>query len=104
MEAFTQPGDLVLDPFVGGGTTAVESLRAGRRCIGSDINELALFVAKVKTTVLTASEIEFLRIWFGGFERSLKVSKSSDTHDEWRKSGYFRHLESAETWRHRNLA
>jgi DNA modification methylase len=26
IEAFTEPGDLVLDPFVGGGTTLVETM------------------------------------------------------------------------------
>ena len=36
--AFTEPGDTVLDPFVGGGTTAVESVRIGRGVVGSDIN------------------------------------------------------------------
>jgi hypothetical protein len=35
---YTQPGDLVLDPFVGGGTTAVEAKLLGRRCIARDIN------------------------------------------------------------------
>ncbi|MCA3458860.1 MAG: site-specific DNA-methyltransferase [Rhodobacter sp.] len=103
IEAFTAPGDLVLDPFIGGGTTAVEALRAGRRCIGTDINELALFVSKVKTTTLTATEMSFLLSWFDQFERSLKVSKSAGKHSAWRAKGYFRHLESQEIWRHRNL-
>jgi hypothetical protein len=93
----------VLDPFIGGGTTAVEALRAGRRCIGTDINELALFVSKVKTTTLTATEMSFLLSWFDQFERSLKISKSEGKHSAWRAKGYFRHLESQETWRHRNL-
>jgi SAM-dependent methyltransferase len=35
---YTKPGDLVLDPFVGGGTTAVEAKLLGRRCIARDIN------------------------------------------------------------------
>lgn len=103
IEAFSEPGDIVLDPFIGGGTTAVEALRAGRRCIGTDINELALFVSKVKTTVLSKDELDFLRSWFEGFEQQLKVSKTSGAHETWREKGYFRHLESQETWRHRNL-
>lgn len=103
IEAFTKPGDLVLDPFVGGGTTAVEALRGSRRCVGSDINELALFVSKVKTTVLNATEVDFLRLWFAEFEQTLRVSASYDGHEHWREKGYFRHLETQETWRHRNL-
>jgi len=34
IEAFTDPGDLVLDPFCGSGTTGVACLRLGRRFIG----------------------------------------------------------------------
>lgn len=36
---FSEPGDLVLDPFVGGGTTGVACLQLGRRFIGVDINQ-----------------------------------------------------------------
>jgi DNA modification methylase len=39
---YTNPGDVVLDPFVGGGTTALESYALGRRFIGYDINEAAI--------------------------------------------------------------
>lgn len=35
---YSRPGDLVLDYFVGGGTTAVEAKLLGRRCIARDIN------------------------------------------------------------------
>ncbi len=35
---YSQPGDVVLDYFVGGGTTAVEAKLLGRRCIARDIN------------------------------------------------------------------
>jgi SAM-dependent methyltransferase len=37
IEKFTEPGDMVLDPFVGGGTTAVAALNLGRCFIGIDI-------------------------------------------------------------------
>jgi len=35
---YSWPGDVVLDYFVGGGTTAVEAKLLGRRCIARDIN------------------------------------------------------------------
>lgn len=34
--ASTREGDLILDPFVGSGTTAVVAQRLGRRCVGID--------------------------------------------------------------------
>jgi site-specific DNA-methyltransferase (adenine-specific) len=34
----SQPGDLVLDPFVGSGTTAVAASRLGRRFLGLELN------------------------------------------------------------------
>ena len=37
---------LVLDPFMGGGTTIVEALRLGCRVIGVDINPVAWFITK----------------------------------------------------------
>jgi site-specific DNA-methyltransferase (adenine-specific) len=42
LERFTLPGQLVLDPFVGGGTTAVVAVRLGRRFIGVDIASKAI--------------------------------------------------------------
>lgn len=39
-------GNVVLDPFMGGGTTIVEALRLGCRVVGMDINPVAWFVTK----------------------------------------------------------
>ena len=63
IRAFSEHGDLVCDPYMGGGTAVVESLRNGRRAVGCDLNELAVFVTRVKTTVLTANEREAVRGW-----------------------------------------
>jgi 23S rRNA G2445 N2-methylase RlmL len=35
--AYTAPGDLVLDPMCGAGTTLVEAVHAGRHAVGVDI-------------------------------------------------------------------
>ena len=39
VERFTNPGDLILDPFLGGGTTGVAAVTKGRRFIGADIEQ-----------------------------------------------------------------
>jgi len=38
IEAFTKPGDLVLDPFAGSGSTCVASCRTGRDYIGIELD------------------------------------------------------------------
>jgi len=38
IKLFTQPGDLVLDPFVGSGTTALAAIQLARSYVGIDIN------------------------------------------------------------------
>src|SRR5256885_11149744 len=63
IEAFSDPGDLVLDPFLGGATTAVEALALGRRAIGIDINALAIFVARAKTLLLSENDLASVRRW-----------------------------------------
>jgi len=43
---YSKPAEVVLDYFVGGGTTAVEAKLLGRRCIARDINPDALNVTR----------------------------------------------------------
>lgn len=42
VEKITQPGDLVVDPFLGSGTTAAVAKRLGRRFVGCDVDPLAV--------------------------------------------------------------
>ncbi|MGO9910665.1 MAG: DNA methyltransferase, partial [Acidimicrobiales bacterium] len=44
LECFSEPGELVCDPFLGGGTTAVAAQEKGRRFIGSDVDPGAVEV------------------------------------------------------------
>jgi DNA modification methylase len=50
----SQPGDLVLDPFVGSGTTAIAAAALGRRCFGYDIS--ANYIKVAKQRLFDASE------------------------------------------------
>jgi hypothetical protein len=55
--AYSRPGDLVLDPFAGRGTTLLTSLLNNRQAIGTDINPVAACVAGAKTNVPPLSEV-----------------------------------------------
>ena len=46
IEACTEPGDLVLDPYAGSGTTLAVSARLGRLSVGIDAGSEALRVAR----------------------------------------------------------
>jgi modification methylase len=48
IELYTFAGDLVLDPFIGSGSTAVAAVRTGRRFVGYDTNEAYLEIARAR--------------------------------------------------------
>ncbi len=48
LERLSEPGDLVVDPFVGAGTTAVAAYRLGRRFLGAEIDASVWNVARVR--------------------------------------------------------
>jgi len=58
IDRLTVPGDLVLDPFCGRGTTPFQSLLMGRRALASDINPVAYCVTAAKTQAPKLSTIE----------------------------------------------
>jgi methylase of polypeptide subunit release factors len=45
LDHYSQPGDVILDPFVGSGTTLFEAARKGLKCYGADINPSAIEIA-----------------------------------------------------------
>ena len=99
IEIFSQPGDLILDPFMGGGTTLVEALALGRHSIGTDINSLAVFVAEAKTTLLDDRELAAIDRWGTRLRRLVNMQGSSVSFGDWADNGYHRHLDTAGTWR-----
>ncbi len=50
---YSLPGDIVLDPFCGGGVTIVESLKLKRSAIGVDFNPLAAYVTEMECRPLS---------------------------------------------------
>jgi DNA methylase len=53
----TAPGDVVLDPMMGSGTSILEALLEGRCGIGLDIHPLALRVSQAKTMFISIDEL-----------------------------------------------
>ena len=53
----TRPGDLVLDPFCGRGTTPFQALLMGRRTVGCDTNPVAYCVSRAKTNAPPLSQL-----------------------------------------------
>ena len=49
---------LLLDPFMGGGTSIIEGLRLGINCVGVDINPIAWFITKTEAELVDINEIE----------------------------------------------
>jgi hypothetical protein len=64
IEHYTQPGDLILDPFCGSGMTGVAALMTGRHAILNDLSPAAVHIARNYTTPvdIEALKHEFERI------------------------------------------
>lgn len=63
IKAFSRRGELVLDPFCGGGTTLLEAMRLKRRAAGMDVSSLAAFIARTKTTPLSVHDRHTIDAW-----------------------------------------
>ncbi len=63
IEQYAKPGDVILDPFMGCGTTLVEAARAGYDCWGTDINPLAVRIAQAKTSPINDEALTKFVAW-----------------------------------------
>ncbi len=58
---YSSNGEIVMDPFMGGGVTVIESLRLKRKVIGIDVNPLAVFITKMEATPLDIDRFQKAR-------------------------------------------
>ena len=58
IDHLTDPGDIVMDPMVGSGTTIIEATSAGRTGVGFDIDPLSILISKVQTTSIDQAKVE----------------------------------------------
>ncbi|RLI39653.1 hypothetical protein DRO69_14005, partial [Candidatus Bathyarchaeota archaeon] len=55
---YTKRGEIVLDPFVGSGVTAVEALILGRKAVAIDLNPISTFITEMVAKPLDLKDIE----------------------------------------------
>jgi hypothetical protein len=99
IQALTEPGDLVADPFLGGGTSLVEALAARRRSFGIDISALATFVSIAKTAILAEPQLASLERWSPTLTSMIRMSSEEPEFAPWVEAGYMRNMGSASRWR-----
>lgn len=58
IQKYSEPGDIILDPFMGSGTSNVEALMLGRHSVGIDVDPFAKYLTKVKTTLLDINDLQ----------------------------------------------
>ena len=90
IKKYSEKGAVVLDPFSGRGTTALQANLLGRVAFASDVNPLAILLTKAKTTpagldevVLKLNQIDFKRpIDMSGFTAELTPFYHAETYRE----------------------
>lgn len=72
IQRYSHPGDVVLDPFSGRGTMALQARAEGRKVISNDLNPLAYVLSHAKSDPPSWEEIH---AFLGGLEIDYKSSK-----------------------------
>lgn len=80
--AFSNAGDVVLDPFIGAGTSAIAAIKAGRKAIGVDRSADYVDLTLDRVKALRAGELE-LRPSGKEVRRPLAGEKVSTIPEEW---------------------
>lgn len=79
IEILTEPGQTVLDPFCGSGTTLVEALRLDRGAVGVDVNPIGVVASKAKTHLLDPSGREALLALIKRLQADADRASGTDT-------------------------
>ena len=102
IERLSMPGDVVLDPFGGSATTAVEAVRMGRRAVSFDANPLSALIGRVKTGFMAAgvrSDLDQLCAAVDGHIMSfLSHGPDWESHLMSRYGRYLPHIPNLEKW------
>lgn len=75
IQRYTQPGDLVLDPFSGRGTVPLQARVEGRRTISNDLNPLAFVLSRAKAAPPSWTEVNK---YLDGLEKRYRRATQAD--------------------------
>ncbi|MBM3982077.1 MAG: site-specific DNA-methyltransferase [Planctomycetes bacterium] len=88
ISGFSEPGDVIFDPFLGGATSVVEGRIAGRHVLGTDVSSLSPFLARVKGTALGEEDLARVVEWANGLSGCLNLHLPAVRDREWQRAGY----------------
>ena len=103
IEIFSEAGDTIFDPFVGGGTTLVEGFVLRRFSVGSDISSLAAFLTDAKVTPQSEDNLRIFSNWVLKLDKKLNLHRHISRPTSWIKRGYQKNIGCQKTWRIRKL-
>lgn len=92
--------DVILDPFMGSGTTVIEAMRHNRRSIGIDINPISGFVVD---SLIKNSRARNLDAYFSWFRAQLFRNAQNINARKLAESFPTSNLDLRRTWRHMRL-
>jgi DNA modification methylase len=69
IEHYSKKGEIVLDPFVGSGVTAIEALKRGRKAIAIDVDPIATFITRM---TLKPIDVKKFREAFKQIEKNVR--------------------------------
>lgn len=75
IELISYPGELILDPYVGSGTTLLEANLSRRRSLGIDLNPLAVLISSVKVRPIEDKKLEDLVRYFKKVNDQLSAAR-----------------------------
>ena len=58
IKRYSKEGDIVLDPFVGSGVTAIEALKLNRKAVAVDLDPMAIFITEMSSQPVSLEKIK----------------------------------------------
>ena len=75
------PGECIIDPFCGSGTTNIVAKLNGYDTLGLDVNPMSAFISNAKITHYSPTDIELVRTLLSGLNHQQNISTNSRYQD-----------------------